>query len=94
MADLPLPAAEIKLEGRTLTRGHITNDYGNRVHWKVLRDGVEIATIEARSSNAYTFDETVPGMYEIVLETWKHEGYQAKSLGKYIEISNKLTVRV
>jgi hypothetical protein len=94
MAELPTPTAEIKLEGNLLSRGHITNDYGNRVHWKVLRDGVEIATPEARSSNAFSFVETTPGMYEVVLETWKHEGYQSKSLGKYIEISNKISIKV
>ena len=70
MAELPQPTAEIKLDGKTLSRGHIANDYGNRVHWKVLRDGVEIATPEARSSTSYTHSETAPGLYEVVLETW------------------------
>jgi hypothetical protein len=94
MAELPQPKAEIKLEGRTVTRGLITNDYGNRVHWKVSRDGQVVATPEARSSAAYTHTDAAPGQYEIVLETWKHEGYKSKSLGKYIEISNKVAFKV
>lgn len=94
MADSPLPAAQIKLEGKTLIRSHIADDFGNRVHWKILRDGVEIATPEARSGASLPLDETTPGFYEVVLETWKHEGYQAKALGKYIEISNKLSFRL
>lgn len=94
MAELAVPATEITLVGRTVSRNHIRNDYGSRVHWKVTRDGVEIATVEARTNAEYTCTETTPGLYEIVLETWKHEGYQSKSLGKFIEISNKVNYRV
>lgn len=94
MADIPQPTAEIKLDGKTVSRGHIANDYGNRVHWKVLRDGKEVATVEARSSDSFTLADATPGAYEIVLETWKHEGYQSKALGKYVEISNRVSVRV
>lgn len=94
MAELPLPTAEIKLDGRTVTRGRIVNDYGNRVHWKVTRDGQVVATPESRSSDQYTHADTTPGLYEIVLETWKHEGYKSKSLGQYIEISNKVSYRI
>lgn len=94
MAELPVPATEIKLEGRTVSRGHIRNDYGSRVHWKVMRDGVEVGTVEARTNDQYVHTDTAPGLYEIVLETWKHEGYQSKSLGKYIEISNKVSYRI
>jgi len=94
MAELPEPVAQIKLAGKTLTRGPIVHDYGSRVHWKVLRDGAVIATPEARSSDSFTLDDTTPGVYEVVLETWKHEGYQSKALGKYIEISNKISFQV
>ena len=94
MAELPLPRAEIKLAGRTISRTNIANDYGNRVHWKILRDGAEVATPEARSADSFTHTDATPGMYEVVLETWKHEGYQSKALGKYIEISNKVSFRV
>lgn len=94
MAELPQPSVEIKLAGRTVSRGHILNDYGNRVHWRVSRDGQVIATPEARTNESYTQADATPGMYEVVIETWKHEGYQAKALGKYIEISNKVTYTV
>lgn len=94
MAELPQPRAEIQLEGRTVSRGRIIDDYGNRVHWKVLRDGVEIATQEARSQESYRVEADIPGTYEVVLETWKHEGYQSRGLGKYVEISNKVSFRV
>jgi hypothetical protein len=94
MAELPEPKAAITLEGRTVTRGPISGDYGHRVHWKVLRDGKEVATPEARSSASYTVADATPGQYEISLETWKHEGYKGKSLGKYIEISNKVSFKI
>ena len=94
MAELVQPTAEIRLEGRTVSRGAVLNDWGSRLHWKVLRDGVEVATPEARSATAWTLDETAPGNYEIVLETRKHEGYQSKALGKYVEISNRVALKL
>ena len=94
MADLPEPVAEVTLSGTTVSRGHVKNDYGNRIHWKVTRNGAVIATQDARVMTSYTHVDEAPGLYEIVLETWKHLGYQSKSLGNYIEISNKVSFRV
>lgn len=93
-AEVIKPTAEIRLEGRTLVRSHVQNDWGSRLHWKILRNGAEVATPEARTSSSYTFQETIPGSYEVVLETWQHEGYQSKALGQYIEISNRVAVTV
>ena len=94
MAELPLPTAELKLDGRTVSRTPVVNDYGTRIQWKITRDGVEIATPDARGSTSYTHSDATPGQYEIVLETWKHEGYRAGALGKYIAISNKVAYRI
>lgn len=94
MPDIPTPAAQITLSGKTVTRGHIAYDYGNRVQWKIMRDGKEVAAPDARLLTSYTLAETTPGTYEIVLETWKHDGYQSGGKGSYIAISNKLTVSV
>ena len=94
MPELPQPKAEITLIGRTVTRGHVTNDWGNRVHWKVMRDGVVVSTPEARVTTSYTHADATPGTYEIVLETWKHDGYRSGALGSYIEISNRVSYRV
>lgn len=94
MPELPQPVSVVTLNDRTATRGPIANDWGNRVHWKVLRDGVDVAEIDARLATSYTLADAAPGLYEIVLETWKHEGYRSGSLGKYVEISNRVSIRV
>jgi len=94
MPDIPTPAAQISLSGQTVTRGHIAYDYGNRVQWKITREGAEVATPDARVQTSYTLAETTAGAYEIVLETWRHDGYQSGSKGQYIPISNKVTVKV
>src|SRR5262245_28854840 len=94
MAELPQPTCEITLDGRTATRGRIVNDWGNRVHWRVSRDGTVLATPQARIDASYTHADETPGSYEIVLESWKHEGYKSKALGKYVEISNKVSYKI
>lgn len=89
-----LPQAELTLQGRTVTRGHIANDFGSRVQWKVTKNGAPVATPEARVTTAYTHTDTSPGLYEIVLETWQTEGFRSGGLGKYITISNKVSYRI
>jgi len=90
----PNPQAEITLQNRTVTRGRIVNDFGHRVHWKVTKNGTEVATPEARVTTSYTHTDTSPGLYEIVLETWLHEGFRSGGQGRYIAISNKVSYRV
>ena len=43
------PKAEIRLEGRKVIRGDVTNDWGSRLQWEVRRDGQVIATPPARA---------------------------------------------
>jgi hypothetical protein len=89
-----IPQTEITLQERTVTRGHIANDFGHRVQWKVTKNGAEAATPEARVAISYTHADTSPGMYEIVLETWQHDGFRSGGQGKYIAISNKVSYRI
>ena len=39
------PRAEIRLEGREVTRTEVKNDWGSRLQWQILRDGKEIAAV-------------------------------------------------
>ena len=59
------PKAEIRLEGRKVIRGEVSNDWGSRLQWKILRDGQPVATVAARAETAYEHDDKTPGAYEI-----------------------------
>ena len=88
------PKAEIKLEGRKLTRSEVSNDWASRLQWKISRDGQVIATPPARADLSYEHAEQTAGDYEIVLEMWKYETFRAKDHGKFVEISNKVTYKI
>lgn len=90
------PQAEIKLEGRKVVRGDVTNDWGLRLQWEIRRDGKVLATAPARADASYEHPDTAPGKYEIVLQSWKYVDYKKTPTGefvnsKFIEISNKVS---
>lgn len=93
------PQAAIRLEGRKVIRGDVTNDWGLRLQWEVRRDGKVIATPAARAETSYEHPETTPGKYEIVLQMWKYVDYKKGANGefvnsKFIEISNKVSYTI
>jgi hypothetical protein len=93
------PRAEIRLEGRRVTRGPVTNDWGLLLRWEIKRDGKVIATPPARAELSYEHKDATPGTYEIVLQLWKYVDYRKKPDGefinsKFIEISNKVTYKI
>lgn len=93
------PRAELKLNGRKVSRTDITNDWGMMVRWVVSRDGKVVATVPARAESEYEHTDTTPGQYEIVLQTWKYVNYKKGADGeftdsKFIEISNKVTYKI
>lgn len=88
------PKADIRVEGRKVIRGDVSNDWASRLQWKVSRDGTVIATAPARGEMSYEHPETTAGTYEVVLEMWKYEGFKVKEHGKFIEISNKVTFTI
>ena len=88
------PKAEIRLEGRKVTRGEVSNDWGSRLQWRISRDGKVLATPPARMEKTYEHADAAPGVYEIVLEMWKYEGFRAKDHGQFVEVSNKVTYKI
>jgi len=93
------PKAEIRLEGRKLVRGEVSNDWGSRLQWRILRDGKEVAAVPARASASYEHADKAPGKYEIVLQMWKYVDYRKDKSGnyvnsKYIDISNTVSYTV
>lgn len=93
------PQAEIRLEGRKVIRGDVTNDWGSRLQWEIKRDGKVVATPPARAEIAYEHADATPGDYEIVLQMFKYVNYAKDKDGeftasKYVEVSNKVNYKI
>ena len=89
------PRAEIRLEGRRVTRGAVTNDWGLRLQWEVRHNGKVVATPAARAEASYEHPDAAKGTYEIVLQMWKYIDYRKKPDGefvnsKFIDVSDKV----
>jgi hypothetical protein len=94
--DGPSPRAEIRLDGRKVTRSEVTNDWGLQLLWVVRRDGKQVATAPARADLTYEHPDTTPGKYEIVLRTWKYVDYKKGADGeftnsKFIDVSDTVS---
>ncbi len=93
------PHAEIRLEGRRMVRGDVTNDWGLRLQWVVSRDGKVVGTANARPDSSYEHADTTPGQYEVVLQMWKYVDYRKTPDGqfvnsKYVDVSNKVSYTI
>ena len=93
------PQAEIKLDGRKLTRGDVANDWGSQLVWEVRRNGQVVAQVPARANADYQHPDTTPGQYEVVLQMFKYDGYAKDKDGnftqsKFVEVSNRVSYTV
>ena len=93
------PRAEIRLDGRRVSRGAVTNDWGLLLQWEIRRDGKVVATPAARAEPSYEHADTTKGTYEIVLQMWKYVDYRKNATGefvnsRFIDISNKVSYTI
>ncbi len=88
------PKAEIHLDGRKVTRGDVTGDWGTRLQWEVRHNNKVTAIVPARADASYEHPAAKPGKYQLVLQMWKYEGFKSGAKGKYIDISNKVDYTV
>ena len=96
------PKAEISLDGRRVTRGEVTHDWGSKLQWQVKRDDKVVATAAARSETTYEHSDTPPGKYEIVLQLFKYVNFKKDGKGpkanftqsKFIDISNSVSYSI
>ena len=89
------PQAAIRLEGRRLIRGDVSNDWGLRLQWEIKRNGQVVATINARSDASYEHPDTAPGEYEVVLQMWHYVNYTKNPQGeftqsRFVTVSNRV----
>jgi hypothetical protein len=93
------PAADVRLEGRKVIRGEITNDWASKLQWEIRRDGNVVATVPARMATEYTHPDETPGEYKIVLQMFKYVNYKKDGQGnytesKFIDISAPVTYKI
>jgi len=93
------PKSAIRLDGRKVSRGEITNDWGLRLQWKVSHTGKVVATPAARAQASYEHPDKLPGKYEIVLQMWKYVNYRKNKQrefidSKFIDISNTVAYTI
>jgi hypothetical protein len=93
------PKAELRLDGRKVTRSDLTNDWGLQLRWVVKRNGQVVATAPARADLTYEHPDKTPGTYEIVLEMFKYVNYAKDPKGEYTQskfvvVSNAVTYTI
>ena len=93
------PQAEIRVEGRKLTRGDVSHDWGSQLVWEVRRNRQVVAQVPARANAAYEHPDTTPGQYEVALQMFKYDGYAKDKDGnftvsKFFEVSNKVAYAI
>ena len=96
-----IPKAVLRVDGTTISRGEIADDWGSRMQWKVMRDGKQVASVIARRTET-TFEhaEKTPGKYQVVLQMFKYVNYKKTGAGgeyvdsKYVDISNAVNLTV
>src|SRR3569832_568505 len=82
------PKAEIRLEGRKLIRGDLTNDWGSQLLWEVRRNGQVVAQVAARADASYEHPDTTPGQYEVVLQIFKNKNNTKNTTNKNTQNNN------
>ena len=93
------PKAELRLDGRKVTRSEVVNDFGLMLRWVVSRDGKEVGTAPARAEKSYEHPDKTPGQYEIVLQSWKYVNYLKDAKGEFtkshfVVISNSVKYKI
>jgi hypothetical protein len=93
------PKATLRVEGRTVIRTAVTNDWGSQLLWQVTRGGEPVASANARLGESYSLADVAPGQYEIVLQIFRYENYAKDAAGKYtvskfVDVSDKVTVTI
>ena len=97
------PKAVLELNGTTVTRSEIADDWGSRMQWKVMRDGKQAANVTSPGEpleKTYEHPDKTPGKYEVVLQMFKYVNYKKDKAGgeyvdsKYVDISNVVAYTV
>jgi hypothetical protein len=94
-----IPKSEIRVDGASLIRTEVVNDWGSLLQWVITQNGKQVAAYNARPGLSIKHDLKSPGDYEAQLHIWKYVDYKKTPQGefinsKFIEISNKVKFTV
>lgn len=79
------PSVEIKLEGRTLVRSDVQNDWGTRMQWRIAKEGKEVLTGVVGQDPSIDLPDLEPGKYQIVVQQFHYLNYKKSPEGKFTE---------
>jgi len=93
-----IPKTTLTVDGSTILREDVTDDWGSRLQWKVTFNGKTVTTATAlRTEHSYKHPATEPGKYEVILQMFKYMNFKKTGAGgeyvvsKYVDISNPVT---
>lgn len=72
------PSVEIKLEGRTVVRSEIQNNWGTRLQWRLFKEGKEIATGPVGPETAFDLPDLQQGSYQVVVQQFHYLNYKRR----------------
>jgi len=89
------PLATLKLDGNKLSRTDLADDPGFRLQYHFLKEGKELAVIDARANPTLALPHKEAGTYSVVLEVF-YPAYKGGSgaRGQFKAVSNVLTYRL
>lgn len=79
------PSVEIKLEGRTVVRSEIQNNWGTRVQWRLMKEGKEVSTGVVGPDLGFDLPDLQAGRYQVVLQQFQYVNYKKAADGKFTE---------
>ena len=79
------PSVEIKLEGRTVLRSEVQNNWGTRLQWRLLKEGKEIATGPVGPDSAFDLPDLQQGRYQVVVQQFHYVNYKKTPDGKFTD---------
>ncbi len=79
------PSVEIKLEGRTVVRSEVQNNWGTRLQWRLLKEGKEIATGPVGPDSAFDLPDLQQGRYQVVVQQFHYVNYKKTPDGKFAD---------
>lgn len=93
------PKADLRLEGRTVIRSAVRNDWGSQLLWEVRRNGDVVTTANARLGESFELAESTPGKYDIVLRMFHYVNYAKDAAGKFtqskfVDVSDPVTITI
>lgn len=88
------PLATLKLDGNKLSRTEVKDDPGFRLQYHFLKEGKELATIDARANPTLELPHKEAGTYTVALEVFYPTFKGSGQKGEFKAVSNVISYRL